>query len=585
MTQQSMSSLFSDILTPEDVRNSQLSSDRLLGQQLQQGSAALLYAPERARRLQRNIGNIAGVDTRTEAEKKAQVTQQIMKGMDINDPESLKAAARRFQEAGLVNAAAQALQQARNLELQSRDDITWEQGQEDRTNQLNRTKILQDREDWRFEQEKLTVSRDKEAREIGNEAMQTISFDPMNPDMVSYYGAKIKIATERGRADLADEYAKELSDYKEKQMQRLNTSLGVISAKDYTAAGASALNTLRTELASLSPNSEAYKAKLQEMQQMQAEYAKQAAKEKALMAEAEAKAKAEGEAEVKNFEDAKKSLSEEEEALADNMSFIRDLDNIIEKADEDKIFTGFGAEVKMDLVKFGQAIGIQEADWQTKAANTEQAMTLLSAKILEKIKQLGANPSNADREFLAKTLPMVTTSREGLNKIREYMALRALGAHDTLKQKREYLRENRNLDGFESTATAEMVEFLKREQIDAAKLNQKNSSTPAFSDKAVEAFKGGQKPFAVFSYPVERDGKRVNESRAIYAYPDFKVSAALVREKYNDDEDAMLRRATVLKNTVLDNYNENISQRSLANAFEEFSAIQAAIRQMIQEGK
>lgn len=98
--QQSMSSLFSDIITPADVRKNQLSSDRLLGQALQQGNAATLFAPERARRLSQSFGNIVGADTRSPEEKQAEAIQAIARDVRPNDLQSMKQARDRLIQQG-----------------------------------------------------------------------------------------------------------------------------------------------------------------------------------------------------------------------------------------------------------------------------------------------------------------------------------------------------------------------------------------------------------------------------------------------------------------------------------------------------
>lgn len=75
---QSISSLFSDVLGSTDYAATQLEADRKLGEQLQTGSAATLFAPERARRLTKSLGGIVGADTRSPAEIKAEQTKKMV---------------------------------------------------------------------------------------------------------------------------------------------------------------------------------------------------------------------------------------------------------------------------------------------------------------------------------------------------------------------------------------------------------------------------------------------------------------------------------------------------------------------------
>lgn len=60
--------------------------------------------------------------------------------------------------------------------------------------------------------------------------------------------------------------------------------------------------------------------------------------------------------------------------------------------------TGAGADEKLFLSKVGTAFGLPS----DKVANTEVARAALGAQVLESAKSLGANPSNADRDYIEK---------------------------------------------------------------------------------------------------------------------------------------------------------------------------------------
>lgn len=92
----SVSSLFSDMLGPMSTAEGQLQADRELGKALQTGSAATLFAPERARRLQKSVGGLVGADTRTPQERQLEAMQKATQGVKFNNLESMKATRERL---------------------------------------------------------------------------------------------------------------------------------------------------------------------------------------------------------------------------------------------------------------------------------------------------------------------------------------------------------------------------------------------------------------------------------------------------------------------------------------------------------
>jgi hypothetical protein len=71
-----------------------------------------------------------------------------------------------------------------------------------------------------------------------------------------------------------------------------------------------------------------------------------------------------------------------------------------------------------------------------------------SKLVLEHIKGLGANPSNADREFIEKTVPRLATSKEAREAMVDFIERSAIRTIDTYDQMDIYARQNRGLKGF-----------------------------------------------------------------------------------------------------------------------------------------
>lgn len=522
----------------------------------------------------------------TAQEKQAEQTQGILNTVDNNDKASIESGIKAAKAAGLSKVATYLEGKAYELTQKTRETAQWDrtvkvwgQQDEDRLTNINRMAIQDARATWQHEQNVLRASRDEQALTLGNAVMSEIGFNPKNPDMVGYYGAMIQKAEEAGRSDLAMQYAVKLDEYNTKTSSKLNETMGVISAKDYTAAGAAELTGMRQRIAKLPLGPERSQLTAQ-MQQRQDYWAEEAAKVRIAEAKKTAEEKANVEASIKNREGTLNALDQEQAAVADNMQFVSQLGKIVEQAEKGEIYVGFGAEVKLEVSKFAEAIGIDQEEWQTKAANTEQAMTLLSAKILDKIKQLGANPSNADREFLAKTLPMITTSKAGLGKIYEYMRLRALQAREDVKQKQEYVRENNSLRGFESTATAEMAAFLEKEGIDVIKLRAQNSSTPEFSEVGKQQFQSGSivgqyGGITTYAYPTERISVGMVDDM-------FKGNPEYVKGSVDDKIYIAMDLYKGLKQAAQDPL---ITQEEKANMVERLKALDARVRQLVAEGQ
>lgn len=68
--------------------------------------------------------------------------------------------------------------------------------------------------------------------------------------------------------------------------------------------------------------------------------------------------------------------------------------------------------------------------------------------VLDHIKVLGTNPSNADREFIEKTVPQLNTSAEARQQMTDFMARKANQAIDTYGRADGYARKNSGLGGF-----------------------------------------------------------------------------------------------------------------------------------------
>jgi hypothetical protein len=131
MAQQSIPSLFQDVIG-SPIQADRLAADRALGAQLQQGgSAALLFAPERARRLAQTVGGITGTDTRSPEERQQGTIRSIYSSIRFNDPTSVQQGAEALRQAGFPDIANRVIAEGKRIAQVDAKDAA-EQAREER---------------------------------------------------------------------------------------------------------------------------------------------------------------------------------------------------------------------------------------------------------------------------------------------------------------------------------------------------------------------------------------------------------------------------------------------------------------------
>lgn len=72
-----------------------------------------------------------------------------------------------------------------------------------------------------------------------------------------------------------------------------------------------------------------------------------------------------------------------------------------------------------------------------------------SKLVLDHVKALGANPSNADRDFIEKTVPMLATSPQARDQMINFIEAKATKTLDVYRRADAYARKNHSLGGFD----------------------------------------------------------------------------------------------------------------------------------------
>jgi len=118
----------------------------------------------------------------------------------------------------------------------------------------------------------------------------------------------------------------------------------------------------------------------------------------------------------------------------------------LRNADKSGAYAGTAANLKLTTGKFIESI-TGTAPKGTIASQEYNAAA--SNLVLEKIKALGANPSNADREFIEKTVPNLSQSAEARRALTDFMEQKARSSIDLYKRADAHARKKNGLGGFE----------------------------------------------------------------------------------------------------------------------------------------
>ena len=115
------------------------------------------------------------------------------------------------------------------------------------------------------------------------------------------------------------------------------------------------------------------------------------------------------------------------------------------------ITSGTFASGRVGVANFFNTIGLLGSQDVQKLANSEVYSKSAGDLVLAKIKALGSNPSNADREFVARIVPQLENSPQARAELISYLQKRA---NDVIKESsnlESYARQNKGLSGYTPT--------------------------------------------------------------------------------------------------------------------------------------
>jgi hypothetical protein len=132
---------------------------------------------------------------------------------------------------------------------------------------------------------------------------------------------------------------------------------------------------------------------------------------------------------------------------------INELGSLNEMAtrNQQNITSGTFASGRVGVANFFNTIGLLGPNDVKKLANSEVYTKSAGDLVLAKIKALGSNPSNADREFIVRIVPQLENSPQARAELISYLQKRA---NDVIKETgslETYARQNKGLSGYTPT--------------------------------------------------------------------------------------------------------------------------------------
>jgi len=118
----------------------------------------------------------------------------------------------------------------------------------------------------------------------------------------------------------------------------------------------------------------------------------------------------------------------------------------LQEADANGAYSGGAANLKMTVGSYINGITGSTPKGQI---GSELYNAEASKLVLDQIKTLGANPSNADRDFIQKTVPQLSTNAEARKAMTQFMMEKAQSSIKLYERANVHARKNSGLGGFQ----------------------------------------------------------------------------------------------------------------------------------------
>ena len=116
---------------------------------------------------------------------------------------------------------------------------------------------------------------------------------------------------------------------------------------------------------------------------------------------------------------------------------------------DNQLISGSLAEPRVEIANFLNTVGLaSEADAQ-KVASSQKFQKLSNDLVLARVKQLGYNPSDADRKFIEQTIPRLSSSAAARKQLMSFMARVARDVSEEVTAMETYAADKKTLTGYQ----------------------------------------------------------------------------------------------------------------------------------------
>jgi hypothetical protein len=120
----------------------------------------------------------------------------------------------------------------------------------------------------------------------------------------------------------------------------------------------------------------------------------------------------------------------------------------MQELNQQQLMSGSFATGRVGALNLLNTLGMTSSTDTNKLANSEQYTKVSGDLLLDKIKKLGTNPSNTDREFIAKIVPQLENSPQARQELINYLVEKANSVVSETSRLDTYARKNKGLEGF-----------------------------------------------------------------------------------------------------------------------------------------
>jgi hypothetical protein len=115
---------------------------------------------------------------------------------------------------------------------------------------------------------------------------------------------------------------------------------------------------------------------------------------------------------------------------------------------DNQLISGSLAEPRVEIANFLVTTGLASDKDAQRVSASQQFQKLSNDLVLARVKQLGYNPSDADRKFIEQTIPRLSSSAAARKQLMSFMAKVARDVSDEVSSMEAYAVQNRTLSGY-----------------------------------------------------------------------------------------------------------------------------------------